>query len=96
MNSSTNTWSSSLKAFSIANPTSSEGLFTLLIPMLEPPLFGFTNTGNFNWLITSSGLILPFLKSTTDFATLIPENAATATVYLLLKVSADVAASQLV
>ena len=56
INSSTSTWLSSLNAFSMALPSSSEGLFTLDIPILEPPLLGFTNTGKLSWLVTSSGL----------------------------------------
>ena len=54
-NYSKSTWSSYLKAFSIAAPSSSEGEFTLLMPMLEPPLFGFTNTGNFKFFTNESG-----------------------------------------
>ena len=46
INSSTKTWSSSTKALSSA-ACSSSGSFTLLIPILLPPLLGFTKTGNF-------------------------------------------------
>ena len=40
----------------VAAPNSSEGEFTLLIPILDPPLFGFTNTGNCKFFTNSSGL----------------------------------------
>ena len=44
INSSTNTCVSSLNAFSKAGANSAV-VFTLLIPKLLPPLFGFTNSG---------------------------------------------------
>jgi len=43
INSSTSTWLSSRKAFSIATPSSSERELTFDIPILEPPLLGLTN-----------------------------------------------------
>jgi len=92
INSSTKICSSSLKAFCKAGCKSS-ALFTLLIPILLPPLLGFTKKGSVSCCNISFAAMLSFLNKCSDFATWMPANAATATVYLLLKVSADVAAS---
>ncbi len=91
--SSTKTWSSSLNAFAIA-ASNCAGSATLLIPILEPPLLGFTNTGNCKDDATSLAAIGFDLNKCFERATEIPPIPATATVYLLLNVIADVAASQ--
>ena len=80
----------------MAAPSSSEGAFTLDIPMLDPPLLGLTNTGNCNCAAIWSGFSNLPLTNRTECATCMPLNAATATVKRLLKVSAEVDASQLV
>jgi len=86
---------SSLKAFANAGANSS-AVFTLLIPKLLPPLLGFTKTGKVNCANISSLLNGDSINKCKDFATPTPPNPATATVYLLLKVNAEVDVSQLV
>ena len=56
MNSSTSTWLSSRKAFSMAAPNSSDGAFTRDIPILEPPLLGLTKTGKLSWAVDLLGV----------------------------------------
>ena len=94
INSSTNTCSSSLKAFSMAFPSSSEGWLTFDMPMLDPPLLGFTKTGKRREPARLSGLSKRSLMSRTDRATCMPPAPATAMVKRLLNVNAEVAASQ--
>ncbi len=86
---------SSLKALAKAGANSS-AVFTLLMPKLLPPLLGFTNTGKVNCASISSVFIGDSINKCNDFATPTPPNPATATVYLLLKVNAEVDVSQLV
>ena len=95
INSSTNTCVSSLKAFCNAGANST-GLFTLLIPKLLPPLFGFTNKGKLTLDKISASVKGDSINKCNDFATPTPPNPATATVNLLLKVNALVEVSQLV
>jgi hypothetical protein len=64
------------------------------MPILEPPLLGFTKTGNLSLPANSSGFLKLFFIKRTDLATGMSYAAATAVVYLLLKVIADVAALQ--